>query len=148
MIREVIYGIVVAVLHNKPPAASDLASFNRELQSALQHLRVVPGRRGFIWNWEFDPSGLEGMLWPILRSAADLLTSERQDRIGQCADDRGCGWLFLDTTKNRSRRWCAMEDCGNRAKARRHYQRSRRQGTRDNKRDLMEPKAGRKGIQT
>ena len=65
------------------------------------------------------------MLWPIVESAAELLTSERRSRIGQCADDRGCGWLFLDATKNRSRRWCAMGDCGNRAKARRHYLRTR-----------------------
>jgi predicted RNA-binding Zn ribbon-like protein len=65
------------------------------------------------------------MLWPILRSAAEVLTSEKRTRLGQCADDRGCGWLFLDTSKNRSRRWCDMEDCGNRAKARRHYLRER-----------------------
>jgi len=132
-IREVIYGIVLALLQRRPPAVSVLDGFNRELRSALQHLRVVPGLQGLIWDWEFGPRDLEVTLWPILRSAADLLTSERQKRIGQCADDRGCGWLFLDTTKNRSRRWCEMGDCGNRAKARRHYQRSRGQGARGKK---------------
>ena len=132
-IREVIYGIVLALLQRRPPAVSVLDGFNRELRSALQHLHVVPGLQGLIWDWEFGARDLEAMLWPILRSAADLLTSERQARIGQCADDGGCGWLFLDTTKNRSRRWCEMGDCGNRAKARRHYQRSRGQGPRSKK---------------
>jgi len=65
------------------------------------------------------------MLWPILRSGADLLASEDRERVGQCADDRGCGWLFFDASRNRSRRWCNMEDCGNRAKAKRHYARER-----------------------
>lgn len=124
-IREVMYRIVVAVLQEKPPRASDLTSFNRELNSAFRHLRVVSGLRGCVWDWESPPGELEAMLWPILRSAADLLTSGRPQRIGQCADDRGCGWLFLDMTKNHSRRWCDMADCGNRAKARRHYQRRR-----------------------
>ncbi len=124
-VREVVYRMVLAILQGRPPRASDLTIFNRELNAAFRHLRVVSGLRGCVWDWESRPGELEGMLWPILRSAADLLTSERQQRIGQCADDRGCGWLFLDTTKNHSRRWCDMADCGNRAKARRHYQRSR-----------------------
>jgi predicted RNA-binding Zn ribbon-like protein len=127
-VREIIYGILLALLHKQAPVESMVADFNRELMSALRLLRVAPGSRGLIWSWEFAPRDLAAMLAPILRSAADLLTSERLDRIGQCADDRGCGWLFLDTTKNRSRRWCDMRDCGNRAKVRRHYQRGRARG--------------------
>ena len=68
------------------------------------------------------------MLWPVVQSAVDLMTSPELDRVGQCADDRGCGWLFVDTTKNRSRRWCDMRDCGNRAKARRHYAKKKSEG--------------------
>jgi predicted RNA-binding Zn ribbon-like protein len=64
------------------------------------------------------------MLWPVVRDAADLLTSKELNRVGRCADER-CGWLFVDTSRNRSRRWCSMESCGNRAKARRHYRKSR-----------------------
>jgi predicted RNA-binding Zn ribbon-like protein len=63
---------------------------------------------------------------PIALSAAELLISEERERIGQCADDRDCGWLFLDNSKNRSRRWCYINDCGNRAKQRRHYERTRK----------------------
>ena len=65
------------------------------------------------------------MLWPISRAAADLLVSDTERRkVRQCgAGD--CEWLFLDTSKNRSRQWCSMQCCGNREKARRHYQRVR-----------------------
>ena len=124
-VREVIYRMALAVLQGKAPRAADLADFNRELMSALRHLRVVARPRGCTWDWASRAGELDEMLWPVLRSAADLLTSERRQRIGQCADDRGCGWLFLDLTKNHSRRWCDMADCGNRAKARRHYMRTR-----------------------
>lgn len=129
-LREAIYGIVLAILQRRPPDASILQGFNRELRTAFRHLQVVPRPGGLAWNWDFADRHFEAMLWPVVRSAAELLTSERHARIGQCADDRGCGWLFLDTTKNRSRRWCAMGDCGNRAKARRYYRRSREFGAR------------------
>jgi len=132
-VREAIYGIVLALLQRRPPDASVLRGFNRELGTALRHLRVIPEPKGLTWTWDFGSRDLEAMLWPVVRSAADLLTSQRRAKIGQCADDRGCGWLFLDTTKNRSRRWCEMGDCGNRAKARRHYQRSRTRAARGRK---------------
>jgi predicted RNA-binding Zn ribbon-like protein len=67
------------------------------------------------------------MLWPVLRSAAELLACEDRERVGQCADDRGCDWLFCDSRRNHSRRWCNVEDCGNRAKARRLDARGRAQ---------------------
>jgi predicted RNA-binding Zn ribbon-like protein len=66
------------------------------------------------------------MLWPVARSAADLLTSQEQSRVRECAAS-DCGWLFLDLSRNRSRRWCDMETCGNRTKARRHYARSKQE---------------------
>jgi predicted RNA-binding Zn ribbon-like protein len=60
------------------------------------------------------------MLWPIAQSAADLMTSDKRNSVRQCgADD--CAWLFLDESRNHSRRWCDMKTCGNRQKARRHY---------------------------
>ncbi len=125
-LREIIYRILVATIEGRPVEESDLAKFNRALASSLPHLRVQAGRNNFDWAWRTDDRSLEQVLWPILRSAAELLTSGRLRRVGQCADDRGCGWLFLDTTKNGSRKWCEMKDCGNRAKARRHYQRERK----------------------
>ena len=64
------------------------------------------------------------MLWPVARSAADLLTSDDLGRVRECAGER-CNWLFIDRSKNHSRRWCDMQDCGNVAKVRRY--RSRKQ---------------------
>jgi len=127
-VRELLYRVFVALIHGRQVDASDLERLNQTLSDTLRHLRVVHEGDGLEWRWAGTPQDLEQMLWPIVRSAADLLTSDRRLKLGQCADDRGCGWLFLDTSKSHGRRWCAMEDCGNRAKARRHYQRSRRQG--------------------
>jgi predicted RNA-binding Zn ribbon-like protein len=59
-----------------------------------------------------------------------LLTSDQVHRIAQCHDADGCGWLFLDHSRSRARQWCSMADCGNRAKARRHYRRSHKAGSR------------------
>ena len=67
---------------------------------------------------------LAAPLRPIVRSAAELLVSDQLDRVREC-DGARCTWLFLDQSRNRSRRWCSMETCGNRAKARRHYRRTK-----------------------
>ncbi|MCL4370559.1 MAG: CGNR zinc finger domain-containing protein [Chloroflexi bacterium] len=64
------------------------------------------------------------MLWPVARSAGELLTSSELGRVRKCAG-YPCGRLFLDTSRNQSRRWCDMKSCGNLAKARRHYARIR-----------------------
>jgi predicted RNA-binding Zn ribbon-like protein len=97
---------------------------NAELPAALAHSRLQSAEAGYIIGWPPEPKALDSLLWPIAYSAADLLTNaDLLSRVGQCADDRGCGWLFLDLTKNRSRRWCSMRGCGNRAKAQRHYHR-------------------------
>ena len=86
-----------------------------------KHIRVteVGGHAIVCFN------NLERVVWPVARSAADLLTSDLLSRVRRCEDDRGCGYLFIDTSRNRSRRWCSMESCGNRAKARRHYARQK-----------------------
>jgi len=62
--------------------------------------------------------------------ALDLVQTMPRDRLRRCDDD-GCGWLFLDTTRNHSRRWCSSGDCGNRDRARRHYARGRKTAPRD-----------------
>ena len=123
-LREAIYRIFSAISRGRPPQAADLATFNVELSGALAQSRIVSTAEGFTWDWAGAEDALDWMLWPVAHDAAGLLTSEELDRVGQCTDDR-CGWLFLDTSRNRSRRWCSMEDCGNRAKARRHYKRKR-----------------------
>jgi predicted RNA-binding Zn ribbon-like protein len=124
--REAMYAVFLAHIRGRPAGANDLATLDAGLERALAHARVRPEGEGFAWQWAGPPDALDRMLWPIGHSAAELLTSPELERVGQCADERGCGWLFLDTTKNRSRRWCAMKDCGNRAKARRHYARRKK----------------------
>ena len=85
----------------------DLELLNQELLPALSHARIVEADHGFTWDWADDRQTLDRMLWPVARSAAELLSSAQLNRARQCADDR-CGWLFLDMSRNRSRRWCSM----------------------------------------
>jgi predicted RNA-binding Zn ribbon-like protein len=122
-LREAIYRLFSAVSHGHGPRPADVAALNAELSTALAQSRIVPAAEGFVWAWAGSDDALDRMLWPVVHDVADLLTSGDLDRVGQCADNR-CGWLFLDVSRNRSRRWCSMEACGNRAKARRHYRRS------------------------
>ncbi|MFN8493261.1 MAG: ABATE domain-containing protein [Caldilineaceae bacterium] len=124
VLREALYRILAAIAAEGTPAPSDLAVLNAALPDAYQHLRIIQTPEGFAWGWIDTGAVLDCLVWPIVRSAADLLTFNNLSRVRQCADDRGCGFLFIDTTRNRSRRWCSMEGCGNRAKARRHYERS------------------------
>ena len=125
-IRETIYRMLSAVAHGEKPDDPDLSRFNRTLTEALIKSQISPTVEGFTWTWQVDENSFDRMLWPIAREAANLLTSEDIKRVGECADDRGCGYLFFDTSRNHSRRWCSMESCGNRAKAQRHYQRKSR----------------------
>ena len=124
-LREAMYEIFVAVANGATPKSSELETVNAVLAEMLSRSRLVRTSEGFAWNWGGGESDLDQMLWWVIRSAADLMTSEKLYRVGQCADERGCGWLFLDTSKNRTRRWCAMKDCGNRAKARRYYEKAK-----------------------
>jgi len=122
-LREAIYRIFTAITHEKMPQKNDLAIFNTELSKAMARSEIIVDADKFGWNWTGSENELDQVLWPILHDAARLMTSKERFRVGKCMDDR-CGWLFLDTSRNRSRRWCSMKDCGNRAKARRHYKRS------------------------
>ena len=128
-LREAIYRIVSTRLEGKTPAAADLDLLNRMLTQALTHRRLTATRDGFAWEWMPAADDLGWMLWPLASSAADLLMSEELARVKECAS-QNCNWLFVDASRNRSRRWCDMKDCGNRAKARRHYKRVRGSGGR------------------
>jgi predicted RNA-binding Zn ribbon-like protein len=124
-LREAIYRIFVAQTKEKSPADSDLAILNSVLVQPTREAQVARRAGRFEWEWNFDETALEAPLWIIALSAVDLMISENLPRVGQCADEDGCGWLFVDTTKNHSRRWCDINDCGNRAKQRRYQKRVR-----------------------
>lgn len=123
-LRETLYRIFSAIAAQKPQHADDLELLNTLLSEMQRHLHLVATDSRFIWEWT-QTDRIELILWQIVRATADLLTSNDRDRIRECAGV-GCGWVFLDFSRNRSRRWCDMEDCGNRAKAYRHYDRKRK----------------------
>jgi predicted RNA-binding Zn ribbon-like protein len=122
--RETIYRFFSATAKAKEPKGADLAEMNRVVQEALSRLAITPSAEGYEWSWVTDEEELDGMLWPIARSAAELLTSRELGRVRRCARE-GCDWLFVDRSKNQSRRWCSMSLCGSRVKARRYYRRTR-----------------------
>ncbi len=124
-LREAVYRAFSAVAQGKPASAADLQLITDSALKALQHRSLSRVNGGYRWEWEMKGSNLlDRILWPMSQAAADLLTSE-QLRIVRFCEAPDCEWLFLDHSRNRSRRWCDMTTCGNRQKARRHYQRSR-----------------------
>lgn len=119
--REALHRIFCAIANHRLPAATDISVLNAEMSIAMAQMRLKPASAPNPWTYTFEEKKLDQMLWPIIHSAAELLTSDKVDRICECQGEN-CGWLFIDMSRNRSRRWCDMKDCGNRAKARRHYQ--------------------------
>ena len=86
---------------------------------------LVPADERFTWEWRPDEQRLDQLLWPVARSAVELLTTGDPRRIKVCENPYGCGWLFYDGSKNGSRRWCSMEGCGSQVKMRRQYAKRR-----------------------
>jgi predicted RNA-binding Zn ribbon-like protein len=124
-LREAMYEVFSAIADKRRVPATALATLNLHVQDSAQHSRLVEGEGHF--EWQFDDMGFlfEGVLWPIARSAADLLASDQVNFVRACSS-KTCQWLFLDTSKNHRRRWCDMSSCGNRAKVRRFYARQKR----------------------
>jgi predicted RNA-binding Zn ribbon-like protein len=116
--REALYAIFATKAHGyaAPQPALDLV--NAWIGKGLSHARLVREDEGFAWGWDGADTP-DAPLWAIARDAGELLTGGPLDRVTECASDT-CGWLFLDSTKNRSRRWCDMRGCGNRDKVRRY----------------------------
>lgn len=123
-LREAIYRIFSRHAGGQTAAYNDLDLLNQYLSRAMSFHLIEWNGSDFVWRWADMGESFERLLWPIAFSTAKLLTSPWLERVGQCADESGCGWLFLDESRNHNRRWCNMQYCGNRAKARRHYKRS------------------------
>ncbi len=120
-LRESIYNLCAAVVEGRTSPKSDLERLNSELTVGLGRIRVMPakGNSMFTWGWRMG-EGLDAPLGPVVRAAADLFTNgHKLEQLRRCGGDN-CGWLFIDSSKNHSRRWCDMRDCGNLAKVRRH----------------------------
>jgi predicted RNA-binding Zn ribbon-like protein len=124
-LREAIYRLLLRTLTSGRPDPADLETLNAELAVARAQERLAAGTGRFRWEWAPAGERLDSVLWPVSRAAATLLTSGDLSRLRQCAGDE-CGWLFLDQSRNRSRQWCTMEDCGNVSKVRRFRERRQR----------------------
>jgi predicted RNA-binding Zn ribbon-like protein len=123
--REVLYRLTTLHIHNEQPDVDDLAIFNAMLAATRGYERIVDAGQGrFQWSWDEQSLPLDRMLWEVTRQAGDLLTSGDLQAVKTCGN-ADCDWVFIDTSKNHSRRWCDMKTCGNRVKVRRHYQRQK-----------------------
>ncbi len=118
-IREMLYRMLHAVAAASAAAHDDLRRFNRALDAAAPRALLDRTNAGFGWRIDLKPAAA-AILAPVLWSAADILVGPASARLRECSNDR-CLWLFLDDSKNGTRRWCSMQSCGNRAKAHRHY---------------------------
>lgn len=123
-LRRAIHRLFKGVIEGWPAEAADLAGLDAELASARARTGLIPQGNAFRWDWRVPPSAEDLVLWTVAQRAADLLTSPLLAQVGECGGV-DCGWLFLDTSRNHSRRWCEMADCGNLAKVRRFRGRGR-----------------------
>jgi predicted RNA-binding Zn ribbon-like protein len=119
-----VYAVLVAVaVEHAPPRKSALAIINTEVADARRGAALAYDGEAFAY--QRPPQDELLPLHLVACAVADLLTSPRLARVGRCEGVGDCGWLFLDTTKNKSRRWCSMKACGSRAKMRRYYERGK-----------------------
>ncbi|MBU0596078.1 ABATE domain-containing protein [Candidatus Bipolaricaulota bacterium] len=123
-LRKAIHRIFSLRARGDAPAECDVERLSVLVGKSAKYRALRPSPDGFGWRWQGVEEQLDWPAWIIARSAAELLTSDRQNRVRECAA-HDCRWLFVDVSRNRSRRWCDMADCGNRAKARRNYSRKR-----------------------
>ena len=130
ILREAIYRISSALASGEPVGEEDFGTLSHALLDTPVRRRLARSGAGYAWQIALGKIGRAGLpaatlLAPVLWSAADLMVGSRQRNIRQCAND-ACLWLFVDASKNGTRRWCDMASCGNRAKAHRHYLKMKR----------------------
>jgi predicted RNA-binding Zn ribbon-like protein len=124
-LRDALHPLFRAVAAGAHIPPNNLSVFNAALARLPDRVRLAATPAGLEWNW-LATDRLEPAIWRVIWSAAELLTSPERALVREC-EGHACSWLFLDASRNRSRRWCSMDDCGNRAKAQRHYARYRRE---------------------
>ena len=120
-LRALVDRVFRSIAEGRAPAERDLLRLRDEASQALERGRLTPHGDAFQWSWP-EPTELEAPLWPLAHAAAELLTSGPLERLRCCAR---CRWLFLDESRNRSRRWCSMVECGTAVKKERYVERRR-----------------------
>lgn len=124
-LRDAIHDVADAIAVGAAPDRTALVRLNGFVGEAMATSHLVPTGGRFALAWAGNPGAPDRILWPVARSAVDLLTSAEIGRVRRCANDR-CGWVFFDASRGGRRRWCDMAGCGNTAKVRRF--RARRAG--------------------
>jgi predicted RNA-binding Zn ribbon-like protein len=117
-LREAIASIAYAQLDGHEPPATSIAVLEGHFKEAASHRHLAAERWQITWTWSGLGREIAAPLWLLSQAAADLLLSDQPAHLRCCSSDT-CRWLFLDTSKNHTRRWCEMKTCGNRMKARR-----------------------------
>ncbi|UCD37296.1 MAG: CGNR zinc finger domain-containing protein [Fidelibacterota bacterium] len=125
-LRETIFNIFSSVAHGRAPLRPDLAILNTEFARVMPYQQILQEDGGFLIGWQNQSGDLSRPLWTVVRCTSNLLTSNELGRVSECDSD-ACTWLFIDRSKNASRKWCDMGTCGNRAKSKRHYARMHQQ---------------------
>jgi predicted RNA-binding Zn ribbon-like protein len=123
-LREALYRVFSGLAAGRAAPAADLSLLNQWMAGTLGHLRVAAHAGGFAWTWHATTVVPDRLLWPVVRSAGDLLVSPERAQLRECQSEV-CSWLFVDRSRTKRRRWCSMQTCGNRAKVRRFQQRRR-----------------------
>jgi predicted RNA-binding Zn ribbon-like protein len=123
-LREDVHALGAAVAAGVIAPPERVESLARTHARALAQARLAPTAGQFGWTWSTREAPVEAVIGPVSLSALALLQQADLTRVKQCQGER-CGWLFFDATRNRSRRWCEMEVCGNRAKQKRIAARAR-----------------------
>lgn len=121
-VREQLFAVFHAIASGDPIPADTLGRVGNALLECSAKRRLSVDRAQVHWAWRANARFTDYLLYPVLTAATDLLTSASRGSIRQC-EDADCGWLFLDRSNARRRRWCSMADCGNRNKVRNFYRR-------------------------
>jgi predicted RNA-binding Zn ribbon-like protein len=121
-LREALASLLYARIDGGKPQVSQLETLEKHFHAAALRRRLSPADGQLAWTWSGVEQRAEIPLWKLAQAASDLLVSSDAERVKDCGDPT-CRWLFLDTSKNHTRRWCDMKTCGNRMKARRHQAR-------------------------
>jgi predicted RNA-binding Zn ribbon-like protein len=121
-LREAFYRICRAFIAGKSANEKDLVVLQNAYADSLAHGQLTQTDAGFVLAWDQAQVSLDGPVWRLAGALTDFLRSGDLALVRECEGDP-CGWLFIDRSKNRSRRWCSSEDCGNRERVRRHLAR-------------------------
>ena len=119
--RESLYRLFLKEAQGKSPQPEDLRCLNGILAKHRSRMELARRNGGYEWR-SGSSSSADWILEQVAEAAAALLTSAELAKLKICQNET-CGWFFVDRSRNLPRRWCSMNDCGNLAKARRHYRR-------------------------